>query len=252
MATPMAKVLVVDDDPALLRVLSMGLGARGHQVVTAVNGRQALAAVSTTPIDLIVLDLGLPDIDGLDVCRQLRSALDVPIIVLSADADEDRKVAALDGGADDYVTKPFGMAELDARLRLAARHWGQRNAEAPESTIAVGPLSIDLDRHRATMNGRLVDLTPREFELLSYLARHPGKVLAHRTILAEVWGPGYVNEAHYLRVYVHRLRRLLGDESGNFLRTEPGIGYAISETRDGETSAVTVPSEVPHDSEPGG
>lgn len=223
----MARVLVVDDDPALLRVLSMGLGVRGHTVFTATSGRQALVAATTTTVDIVVLDLGLPDMDGLEVCRKLREQSDLPIIVLSADDAESRKVAALDGGADDYVTKPFGMAELEARLRLAARHWSQRNAAEPVSTLAVGPLEVDLDRHRVTMRGEAVGLTPREFELLSFLARHPGKVLTHRTILAELWGPAYVDEAHYLRVYVHRLRRLLHDEGGLFLHTEPGVGYTL-------------------------
>jgi two-component system KDP operon response regulator KdpE len=222
-----ARVLVVDDDPALLRVLSMGLGVRGHTVLTATNGRQALTKAATSTVDLVVLDLGLPDMDGLEVTRLLRAQSDVPIIVLSAEAAEGRKVAALDGGADDYMTKPFGLAELEARIRLAARHWNQRNADEPVSKFAVGPLEIDLERHRATMRGTPVDLTPREFELLAYLARYPGKVLTHRTILAEVWGPGYVDEVHYLRVYVHRLRRILGDEEGQFLRTEPGVGYAL-------------------------
>jgi two-component system KDP operon response regulator KdpE len=210
----------------------MGLGVRGHTVVTAVNGRQAIAKAATSAVDFVVLDLGLPDMDGLEVCRLLRAQSDVPIIVLSAEAAESRKVAALDGGADDYMTKPFGMAELEARLRLAARHWSQQNAPGAESVsvLEVGPLSIDLDRHRATMRGEALELTPREFELISYLARYSGKVLTHRTILAEVWGPGYVDETHYLRVYVHRIRRILGDEHGEFLRTEPGVGYSLDDS----------------------
>ena len=223
----MSRILVVDDDPALLRVLSMGLGARGHTVYTATNGREAVSQVAMTALDLVVLDLGLPDVDGLDVCHQVRALSDLPIIVLSADATEGRKVAALDGGADDYVTKPFGMAELDARLRLAARHWNEQRRAADVSSLEVGPLEIDLERHRATMRGALVELTPREFAILSYLARYPGKVLTHQMILSEVWGPGYVKDVHYLRVYVHRLRRILDDERGEFLRTEPGVGYVL-------------------------
>jgi len=224
-----ARVLVVDDDPALRRVLSLGLGARGHTVLGAPDGRRALAMAATTAIDVVVLDLGLPDLDGIDVCRRLRADGDLPIVVLSADAAEGRKVAALDGGADDYVTKPFGMEELDARLRLAARHFERRAQSGEPSLLEVGPLSMDLGRHRATMRGEPVELTPREFELLAYLARHQGKVLTHRMVLGEVWGPGYLDESHYLRVYVHRLRRVLGDEGGAFLRTEPGVGYALAD-----------------------
>jgi len=186
-----------------------------------------MLAVGSSAIDIVVLDLGLPDVDGLEVCRQLRKHYDVPVIVLSADSSESRKVAALDGGADDYITKPFGMAELEARLRLAARHWSQQHEVGESTLLVVGPLTIDLDRHHVEMAGEQVDLTPREFELLTFLARHPGKVFTHRTILAEVWGPAYEREAHYLRVYVHRLRRLLHDESGAFLHTAPGIGYTL-------------------------
>ena len=223
----MLRILVVDDDPALLRVLSLGLGARGHTVHTASSGRDALTQVAMTALDLVVLDLGLPDTDGLEVCRQVRAMSDVPIIVLSADATEDRKIAALDGGADDYVVKPFGMGELEARIRLAARHRSESRADTAISSLVVGPLEIDLERHRAIMHRRPLELTPREFGVLAYLARHPGKVLTHQMILQEVWGPGYVKDVHYLRVYVHRLRRLLDDEHGTFLRTEAGIGYTL-------------------------
>lgn len=222
-----SRILVVDDDPALLRVLSMGLGARGHVMTTAKSGRDALAYVATAATDLVLLDLGLPDLDGLDVCRRIRATSDVPIIVLSADANEGRKIAALEGGADDYVVKPFGMGELEARVRLAARHWGERVTTDSISPIVLGPLEIDLDRHRATMAGSAVDLTPREFDILAFLAHHPGKVLTHQMILSEVWGPGYTKDVHYLRVYVHRLRRILEDERGEFLRTEPGVGYSL-------------------------
>jgi two-component system KDP operon response regulator KdpE len=225
----MSRVLVVDDDPALRRVLTMGLGGRGHSVMTASNGHDALVSVGLSAIDIVLVDLGLPDMDGLEVCRNIRSVSDVPIVVLSADATEGRKIAALDGGADDYITKPFGMGELEARLRLAVRHWNEKNAIAATSSLEVGPLGVDLERHRATMDGTLVELTPKEFEILAYLARYPGKVLTHQMILSEVWGPGYTKDVHYLRVYVHRLRRLLGDDHGHFLRTEPGIGYSLVE-----------------------
>jgi two-component system KDP operon response regulator KdpE len=222
-----SRILVVDDDPALLRVLSMGLGARGHVISTASTGRQAVTQVAMTAIDLVLLDLGLPDMDGLEVCRKMRATSNVPIIVLSADATEGRKIAALDGGADDYVVKPFGMGELEARIRLAARHWGEKVGVEETSPIVVGPLEIDLGKHRATMENKPVELTPREFDILAYLAHHAGKVMTHQMILTEVWGPGYMKDVHYLRVYVHRLRRILDDEHGAFLRTEPGIGYAL-------------------------
>jgi two-component system KDP operon response regulator KdpE len=223
----MLRILVVDDDPALLRVLSLGLGARGHTVHTASSGREALTQVAMTALDLVVVDLGLPDTDGLEVCRQVRAMSNVPIIVLSADGTEGRKIAALDGGADDYVVKPFGMGELEARIRLAARHRSEQRSGDEVARLVVGPLEIDLDRHRATMRDLPLELTPREFGVLTYLARHPGKVLTHQMILTEVWGPGYVSDVHYLRVYVHRLRRILDDEHGTFLRTEAGIGYAL-------------------------
>jgi two-component system KDP operon response regulator KdpE len=230
----MSRVLVVDDDPALLRVLSMGLGARGHVVTGAASGHEALERLAVGAFDVVLLDLGLPDLDGLEVAREVRAMLDIPIIVLSADATEGRKIAALDGGADDYVTKPFGMGELDARLRLAARHWTGTHAPTASTTLQVGALVVDIERHRVTMGGALVELTPKEFDLLTYLARHPGKVLTHQMILSEVWGPGYMKDVHYLRVYVHRLRRLLGDEEGSVLLTEPGIGYALADVDGGD------------------
>ncbi|MDA8292041.1 MAG: response regulator transcription factor [Actinomycetota bacterium] len=224
----------MDDDPALRRVLSLGLGARGHTVFGAADGRRALLVVATAAVDVVVLDLGLPDIDGLEICARLRESGDLPVVVLSADASEARKVAALDGGADDYVTKPFGMDELDARLRLAARHFEHRSVSGDALRLAVGELVVDVERHAVTVGGTPVELTPREFDLLGFLARHAGKVLTHRMILAEVWGPAYVGEAHYLRVYVHRLRRAIGDESGTFLRTVPGVGYALASGEDAE------------------
>jgi two-component system KDP operon response regulator KdpE len=165
--------------------------------------------------------------DGLEVCRAVRAMTNIPIIVLSADGTEERKIAALDGGADDYIVKPFGMGELEARLRVAERHWQERSGATTTPLIEVGPLVVDLERHRVEVDGTPVELTPREFDLLCYLAKYPGKVLTHRMILAEIWGPGYVDEVHYLRVYVHRLRRIIGDEAGAFLTTVPGVGYTL-------------------------
>jgi two-component system KDP operon response regulator KdpE len=179
--------------------------------------------------DLVILDLGLPDIDGIEVCRRIRAFSRVPIVVLSAYGDERRKVEALDSGADDFVTKPFGMAELEARLRVALRHATARGEEGAESAreLDVGPLHLDLVHHMAALDGNPVSLTAKEFELLAYLARHAGKVCTHHMILKDVWGPGYGVESNYVRVYTHRLRKKLRDEEGTMLKTVPGIGYQL-------------------------
>ncbi len=225
----MTRILVVDDDPALLKALRIGLKARGDDVVTAHTGADAVTQVALAAPDLVILDLGLPDIDGLDVCRRIREFSDVPIVVLSAYGDERRKVEALDGGADDFVTKPFGMAELEARLRVALRHGVAVKGEGAEQpqTIAVGTLEVDLLHHMATLAGAPLQLTAKEFELLAYLARHAGKVCTHHMILKDVWGPGYGVESNYVRVYTHRLRKKMGDEDGRMLKTVPGIGYQL-------------------------
>jgi len=225
----MARVLAVDDDSALLRVLRIGLVALGHEVLTASTGAQGISQAAVGAPDVIVLDLGLPDMDGLDVCGRIRQWSAVPIIVLSADGTEDRKIAALDGGADDYMTKPFGMGELEARLRVALRHRPQDNGQDEPTTLTVGPLVLDLVHHEGRMNGRPLELTAREFSFLSYLARHAGKVCTHRMILEHVWGPRYGTENHYLRVYAYRLRRKLDDPNGEFLRTLPGVGYELTD-----------------------
>jgi two-component system KDP operon response regulator KdpE len=224
-----ARVLAVDDDAALLRVLRIGLVALGHEVLTASTGAQGISQAAVGAPDVIVLDLGLPDLDGLDVCRRIRQWSAVPIIVLSADGTEDRKISALDGGADDYMTKPFGMGELEARLRVALRHRPDTNGQDEPTTLTVGPLTLDLAHHEGRMDGRALDLTAREFAFLSYLARHAGKVCTHRMILEHVWGPRYGTENHYLRVYSYRIRRKLGDAEGAFLRTLPGVGYELAD-----------------------
>jgi two-component system KDP operon response regulator KdpE len=223
----MARVLVVDDDRALLRALRVTLSAHGHDVTIATTGEEGLSQAALVSPDVIVLDLGLPDLDGLEVCRRLRTWSEVPVIVLSATGLEDRKVAALDGGADDYVTKPFSMAELEARIRTAIRH--RRTAEDPiDGELIVGDLIIDLVHRQATFRGEPLELTGKELDLLAYLARHAGKVCTHQMILGAVWGGEYGSEAEYLRVYVYRLRRKLGDSDGRLLRTAPGIGYSLS------------------------
>lgn len=222
----MARVLVVDDDRALLRALRMGLSSKGHAVMVAGTGEEGLSKIAVDSPELVVLDLGLPDLDGLEVCRRVRQWSDVAIIVLSAIGLEDKKVAALDSGADDYVTKPFGMAELEARIRTALRH--SQSVTAPESGhLVVGPLSLDLVHRQGDLGGRPLELTAKEFDLLAFLARHAGKVCTHQMILAQVWGGGYREESEYLRVYVHRLRRKLGDPEAQMLRTAPGIGYSL-------------------------
>jgi two-component system, OmpR family, KDP operon response regulator KdpE len=220
-----ARILVIDDDDALLRAMRIALSARGHEVVTARTGDAGITQASLTRPDVVILDLGLPDIDGVEVCRRLRQWSDVPVLVLSAAGAEPRKVVALDAGADDYVTKPFGMAELEARLRVALRRSTRAEPTAP-SEVTVGRITVDLVHHMARLDGGALDLTAKEFDLLAFLARHAGKVCTHQMILREVWGSDYRDEAHYLRVYAHRLRRKLGT-AGHLLRTQPGIGYQL-------------------------
>jgi two-component system, OmpR family, KDP operon response regulator KdpE len=233
-----ARVLVVDDDPALLRALRVGLHSRGHEVITAATGEQGLEQAAFASPDVIVLDLGLPDVDGLVVCHRVRGWSDVPIIVLSAIGSEDRKVAALDGGADDYMTKPFGMAELEARIRTALRRYSAAAAASTPPTAEVGPLALDLVHHEAHIDGRPVELTAKEFELLSFLARHAGKVCTHQMILGEVWGNAYSHEAQYLHAYVHRLRQKLGAGSGVSIKTNPGVGYMLTTSGAGRADAA--------------
>jgi len=222
-----AKVLVIDDDPSLLRALRVSLRAGGHEVITAVNGEQGMSQCALNAPDVIVLDLGLPDIDGLTVCERVRQWSDVPIIILSASGSEDRKVAALNGGADDYVTKPFGMAELEARIRAVMRHRHMDIEPHSSALISVGDLDLDLVHKEARLGGNRIELTGKEFSLLSFLAQNAGKTCTSQMILAAVWGKGYDKEAHYVRTYVHRLRQKLNDDSGLLIRTTPGIGYTL-------------------------
>jgi two-component system, OmpR family, KDP operon response regulator KdpE len=223
----LAKVLVVDDDRALLRALRVGLSARGHDVLGAVTAEEGLTKVAVDDPEVVVLDLGLPDLDGIAVCHRIRQWTNVPIIVLSATGLEGRKVQALDAGANDYVTKPFGMAELEARIRSAVRN-RQPDLAAEQSQLVVGALELDVVHHQATLDGQPIALTSKEFDLLAFLARHAGKVCTHQMILGQVWGGEYGSEAEYLRVYIYRLRRKLGDSEGRLLRTTPGIGYSLS------------------------
>ena len=221
----MAQVLVIDDDPDLLNVCRVGLQALGHVVGTAETGHDGLAEAAIARPDVVVLDLGLPDMDGIEVCRRIRAWSEVPVVVLSADGTEDRKVDALGAGADDYMTKPFGMRELNARLQVALRH--RAPADEQVTQLDVGPLHLDLVHYEATMDGRPVDLTAKEFEFLAYLARNAGKVCTRQMILESVWGPQYARETHYLKVYAYRIRRKLHDEGGGFLQSDPSVGYRL-------------------------
>jgi two-component system KDP operon response regulator KdpE len=220
-------VLVVDDEAAIRQVLQAALRARDYEVRVVPNGAGAIDAIAVDPPDLVVLDLGLPDIDGVEVCRRVREWTAVPIIVLSADASDRRKVLALDVGADDYVTKPFSIPELLARVRVALRHRSGATTDE-DADRRVGDIVVDVAHHRVTVAGEAVDLTPKEFDFLALLARHPGRVLTHRMILQEVWGPDYGTETQYLRVYASQLRKKLGeDPSRPRLVTEPGVGYRL-------------------------
>jgi two-component system, OmpR family, KDP operon response regulator KdpE len=220
------RILLVDDDRALLRALSIGLAARGYDVVTARTGNDGVVQASLSQPALVVLDVSLPDLDGIEVCGRIREFSDVPILVLSALGNEDRKVEALDRGADDYVTKPFGMAELEARLRVLLRR-SRPNGHDEVTEVAVGPLTCELVHRMATLAGTALRLTAKEFDLLAFLARHADKVCTHQMILREVWGATYSSEAQYLRVYAHRLRRKLGPHAA-MLVTHAGIGYELA------------------------
>jgi two-component system KDP operon response regulator KdpE len=225
----MAKVLVIDDDSSLLRALRLGLQASGHEVITAVNGDQGISQTALVSPDVVVLDLGLPDLDGLTVVKRIRQWSEVPIIILSASGTEDRKVAALNGGADDYVTKPFGMAELEARIRTALRHRKSDLSQLqPPETLTVGPLDLDFVHRQVQLDGTTVALTAKEFDVLAFLAQHAGKVATHQMILGAVWGPGYDREVRYVHIYVHRLRQKLNDDSGTLIKSIPGVGYGLN------------------------
>jgi two-component system KDP operon response regulator KdpE len=224
------RILVVDDEPAILRALTEALTARGYPVRQASTGKQALEIVATDPPDVVLLDLGLPDIDGVTVCRRIRGWSMVPIVVLSADGDDHRKVLALDEGANDYVTKPYSTPELLARLRAVLRSSAASRPLVDDGELIVGDLRIDLARHTVFVGDREVDFTPKEFAFLALLARYPGRVLTHRTILQEVWGPSYGTEVQYLRVYAGQIRKKLDDDIANpRLVTELGVGYRLDE-----------------------
>jgi two-component system, OmpR family, KDP operon response regulator KdpE len=231
----MAHVLVIDDDPSLLRALRVGLEAGGHDVVTAVDGEHGISQVALRAPDVVVLDIGLPDVDGLLVAQRIRQWSEVPIIILSATGTEDRKIDALNGGADDYVTKPFSMGELEARIRAVLRSRATPDRDDTPSELIVGALELDLAHHDVRQSGEKVDLTTKEFNLLAFLARHAGKTCTYQMILQAVWGTGYGDEAQYVHAYVHRLRQKLGDEAGTLIQTSPGVGYRLEAGEGGQT-----------------
>ena len=224
----MSVVLVVDDEPLLVRTLAINLRARDYEVETAQDGRSALQAFHEREPDLIVLDLGLPDLDGVEVLRRVREVSEVPVIVLSARSESVDKVEALDVGADDYVTKPFGMEELLARVRVALRR--NRELDSPQQPpFETDRFRLDFAERRAVIDGAETRLTPTEWRLLSVLARRPGHLVSQRDLLREVWGPGYGRESNYLRVYANQLRRKLEPDPTRprYLLTDPGQGYRL-------------------------
>jgi two-component system KDP operon response regulator KdpE len=223
-----ARVLVVDDEAQIRRALRVALRANGYDVEETETGEEALDAVATRPPDLVILDLGLPDLDGVEVCRRLREWSRLPIIVLSAHGDDAAKVRALDEGADDYVTKPFSMPELLARMRVALRH-AATSGERGEAVIRAGDVEIDLARRVVTRAGQEVHLTPTEYGLLRFLAQHAGRVITHGHLLRSVLGPGYDESTGMLRVHVAGLRKKLEADPSQpcFLLTEPGVGYRL-------------------------
>jgi two-component system KDP operon response regulator KdpE len=219
------RVLVVDDDPRILRALQMKLRSEGYQVDTATTAAEARTAAAAHPPEAVILDVLLPDGRGTDVCRDLREWSTAPILILSAVGDEAEKIAALDAGADDFVTKPFSVDELLARLRAALR----RTAPSRAPVLTIGQIRIDLEKRLVTTAGRPLSLTPTEYKLLRLLAQHEGKLLTHPTILREVWGPAYQEESNYLHVYVSQLRRKIEPDPARprYLLTIPGVGYRL-------------------------
>ncbi len=227
MTIPTGRILIVDDEPQIHRFLTPALTASGYEPVRAERGDEALRLAASRAPDAILLDLGLPDMDGHEVLVKLREFTDVPVIILSARDRESEKIAALDAGADDYVEKPFGLGELLARIRTALRHrLKQDNAEKP---LTVGGLTIDPVSHRVTLDNEILPLTRREHALLLLLARNRGRVLTHRQILTAIWGHAHTEDVAYLRVYIGQLRRKLGEAFAALIITEPGIGYRLQD-----------------------
>jgi two-component system, OmpR family, KDP operon response regulator KdpE len=226
---PRTVIVAIEDDPQIRRFLRAGLESHGFQIHEAETGGQGLAEAANRRADLVILDLGLPDMDGVEVVRRIREWSALPVIVLSARATETDKVAALDAGADDYLTKPFGLGELLARIRVALRH-AQAGAQDKGGVFCVANLKVDLAQRRIHVDGKEVHLTPIEYRLIAVLVKYAGKVLTHRQLLKEVWGPGYVERSHYLRVHMASLRHKLEADPARprFLLTEIGVGYRLA------------------------
>jgi two-component system KDP operon response regulator KdpE len=222
-------VVVIEDEPQIRRFLRPTLASQGYRVVEAASGEEGVVQAATRQPDIVILDLGLPDMDGLEVIRRLREWSAVPIVILSARGQERDKIAALDAGADDYVAKPFAVGELLARMRVALRHAARVASDSTDAIFVAGNIRIDLARRRVFVGDAEVRLTRTEYKLLTTLARHAGKVLTHRQLLVEVWGPPYADQTHYLRVYMGQLRHKLEAEPARprFLLTEPGVGYRL-------------------------
>ena len=221
-----AHILLVDDDPAIIRAVSRALEGQSYRVTALECGGPVQQTVQETHPDVVLLDLMLPDADGIEVCRAIRRISAVPVIVLSAVGDDRKKVQALDEGADDYVTKPFSLDELQARIRVALR----RQTGTASTILVAGPISLDLARRQVTVNGAIVHLTPKEFDLLRLLLQHQGRVLTQRFILGQVWGPEYVDDSHILRTFIYQLRSKLGAfsaEANTLIVTDPSVGYRI-------------------------
>ena len=229
MTEPRPIILCIEDDPQIRRFLRAGLTSQGFEFFEAATGRQGIAEATVRSPDLVILDLGLPDVDGAEVVRALREWTVLPILVLSARTTETDKIAALDAGADDYLTKPFGMGELLARIRVALRHAASAGRDGG-SLFNVGNLRIDLARRQVFLGENPVHLTPIEYRLLAVLVKHAGMVLTHRQLLKEVWGPGHVEDSHYLRIYMAQLRHKLEADPAQprFLLTEVGVGYRLA------------------------
>jgi len=230
MISPGHLILIVEDEPQIRHFLRTTLTAEGYRVIEAENGKRGVLEAATHKPDLVMVDLGLPDLDGVEVVKQIRAWSALPILILSARSAEADKVAALDAGADDYVTKPFGVGELTARLRVALRHAARGAAHTAEEKLHFGNIEVDLERRLVRAEGKDIHLTPIEFRLLGCLAKHAGMVLTHRHLLREVWGPSYVDQAHYLRIYMKQLRHKLEPDPARprFLLTETGVGYRLT------------------------
>ncbi len=227
---PEPSVVLIEDEPQIRRFLRATLTSQGYRLFEATTGADGLVEVASRQPDIVIIDLGLPDMDGIDVIRRLREWSSAPVIVLSARGQERDKVTALDAGADDYVSKPFGADELLARMRVALRHAAGASRDGDEATYTVADLKVDLLRRKVSVGGKEVHLTPIEFKLLSVLVRYAGKVVTHQQLLREVWGPAHTEQAHYVRVYMAHLRHKLEVEPARprYLLSEPGVGYRLA------------------------